>query len=94
MSARLPLCAWCGASIARKAYIVVRMTAIKSRPTIGWHWAESGSCASNDPARSAYEDNRDADALIDVVEMRGRGRVTRVGWTTTDARFLKLGRKS
>lgn len=91
---RLPLCAWCGAPLARQAYMLAKMTALPGRPTVGWHWAESGECASNDPERAAFEVGRDGSNLIEAVELRGAGRVARVGWTTTDARCLKLGRGS
>lgn len=92
MSARLPLCAWCGKPLARQAYILCKMTAIPYRPTVGWHWGESGNCDISDPEREAFRVWGDGDALIESVERRGSGRVARVGWTTTDARCLKLGR--
>lgn len=75
-----------------QAYILVKMNGMNGRPTVGWHWATSGECASNDPARTAFEADGDACELLDTVDGRGTGRVTRVGWTTTDARHLKLGR--
>lgn len=92
MSARLPKCAWCGAPLARQAYITVKIAALPGKPTVGWHWAESGLCASNDHERAAFEAGNDGDRLLEAIEKRGPGRVARVGWTTTDARCLKLGR--
>ena len=75
MTRRLPLCAWCGGSLARRDYIIVTFRALPRKPVVGYH----PDCARTDPAWKAYESQRDdfgvgtpaaANDLLDVVACR------------------------
>lgn len=82
MSRRLPLCAWCGTSLARAPERVLHQyLGVLGQPTIGWHLA----CADVDAlyqssvARRRVEpaavDRRRVPEIVRTVDARGPARV-------------------
>jgi hypothetical protein len=77
MARRLPLCAWCGGTLARQARVLVTWERLRQKPVVGWHLISD--CANRDPI---YEhilrcigDRRDWRLHLAAIRERGRGRV-------------------
>lgn len=66
MSPRLPPCAWCGASLARRDYILVDFRGLPGKPRVGWHQG----CAGDDPAWHDHRNAHDAYALLEAAADR------------------------
>lgn len=78
MTKRLPLCAWCGGTLARQARVVMTWERLKPRPVIGWHGMSD--CTVRDPIYQqilrCMRDREDPRPHIAAIRERGRGRVT------------------
>lgn len=80
MSQKLPLCAWCGKTLARRTYRTIQLTAAPGRPMYGWHWGKETPCDEKDEAAVVMDQARETGKSVPIVteiEMRGPGRVTR-----------------
>ena len=80
MSRRLPLCAVCGGTLAGKARTILEYGSLPSHPSIGWHWAESGSCMKDDDAKNSMWARLKVgpvEPILAEIEARGPGRVVR-----------------
>lgn len=85
MSRKLPLCAWCGDPLARKAYTCVMLEALPGKPQVGWHWSKTDpakNCVALDPHWETFNPKdspvRGADKAYAEIEGRGPGRVVRL----------------
>ena len=77
MARRLPLCAWCGGTLARQARVIMTWERLRPRPAIGWHGMSD--CTAKDPiyndALQCMRNGEDPRPLIQAIRERGRGRV-------------------
>ncbi|MFQ5737365.1 MAG: hypothetical protein ACE5GY_10985 [Thermodesulfobacteriota bacterium] len=71
MSRRLPLCAWCGATLRRKAKVTIEWPDEAGRPFMGWHIG----CEWKDPCFRPLLDGGPFINAMMVVRARGTGRV-------------------
>lgn len=80
MGRKLPLCAYCGRSIVGGAKTVLEYSSLPTHPSIGWHWAESGSCMDDDDKQNrmwARLKVGPVEPILAEIESRGPGRVVR-----------------
>ena len=83
MTKRMPLCAWCGKLLTRKAHMRVMLEALPGKPEVGWHYSKNvptENCVALDPLWDVFnpkdEPVRGAEAAYAEIERRGRGRIT------------------
>lgn len=85
MARKLPRCAWCGESLAKRGRICIEYERLPKRPMIGWHTEHSKDpyCAKVDPlfdklVKSGVDKASDKDVQNCLLEIndRGPGRVS------------------
>lgn len=83
MSRKLPLCAWCGGSLASRGRITLDYGDLPESPMVGWHAYDALKCAQQDPCfracTEAVANGGDAPNALLVIGERGEGRVRRMG---------------
>ena len=77
MARRLPLCAWCGGTLARQARVIVTWDRLPHKPVVGWHLMSD--CTISDPIYKqilrCISVRKDWRMHLSSIRERGQGRV-------------------